>query len=40
MKVKGKKEVRKKSKEKILHIFSIKIVFPYKAATQKGKNVT
>ena len=29
-----------KSKEKILHVFSITIVFPYKAATQKEKNIT
>ncbi len=36
----GRGRASKKSKEKILHVFSITIVFPYKAATQKGKNVT
>jgi hypothetical protein len=36
-KIRGKK---KKSKEKILHVFSLMIVFPYEAATQKGENVT
>ena len=28
-----------KSKEKILHVFSIKMVDPYEATTQKVKNV-
>ena len=34
----GKRGKKKKLKEKILHVFSIKIVVPYEAATQKAKN--
>ena len=40
MKVNKKKRGKKKAKEKILHVFSLKIVILYEAATQKGKNVT
>ena len=38
----GKKEVRKEVRKKlneIIHVFSLKIVVPYEATTQKVKNV-